>query len=238
MWNTFIPALPVERPRENNAMPSYRLLAGHAIIDAFVAIDDARAIDCARELTEDLPTLDPGLDVSGGFRLERQDGCGWQVLFCWVPPGSETTSSAQALPRSVAHAPPILLVDDEVAILDGLRRQLRNRFTVYTANSGAEALELMRSVAVAVVVSEMLQAEKAPFLSEVRSLYPNVVRVLLTGRVDTQAATMAVEAGLIYRFLTKPCPLEVLLEAIGSAVDEYNRVVTAKKEFLPPWRWR
>jgi CheY-like chemotaxis protein len=220
-------------------MPSYRLLAGHgAVIDAFVAIDDARAIDCARELTEDLPTLDSGLDVSGGFRLERQDGCGWQVLFWWVPPGAETTLSARTLPRSVTDAPPILLVDDDVAILDGLRRQLRNRFTVHTANGGAEALELMKSVAVTVVVSEMLQAKEAPFLSQVRSLYPNVVRILLTARVDTQAATMAVEAGLIYRFLTKPCPPEALLEAIESAVDEYNRVVTTKKEFLQTWRWR
>lgn len=220
-------------------MPSYRLLAGRgAVIDAFVAIDDARAIDCARELTEDLPTLDPGLDVSGGFRLERQDGCRWQVLFWWIPPGSGTTSSARALPRSVADAPPILLVDDDAAILDGLRRQLRNRFTVHTANGGAEALDLMRSVAVAVVVSEMLLAKEAPFLSQVRSRYPNVVRILLTGRVDAQAATMAVEAGLIYRFLTKPCPPEALVEAIESAVDEYNRVVTAQKDFQQTWRRR
>ncbi|WP_141437198.1 HD domain-containing phosphohydrolase [Blastococcus aggregatus] len=124
-------------------------------------------------------------------------------------------------------------MDDEMAILDGLRRQLRKRFNVLTANGGAEALELMKSEPVSVVVSDMRmpQMNGATFLSHVRSLYPNVVRILLTGQADTQAAIAAVNEGQIYRFLTKPCPPEVLLEEIGSAV-ELNRLVTAEKELL------
>ncbi|MCW2676181.1 MAG: two-component system response regulator [Modestobacter sp.] len=135
--------------------------------------------------------------------------------------------------RAAADTTPILLVDDEVAILDGLRRQLRKRFTVHTANSGAKALEFLESESVAVVVSDMRmpQMDGATFLSRVRSLYPNVVRILLTGQADTQAAITAVNEGQIYRFLTKPCPPEVLLEEIGSAV-ELNRLVTAEKELL------
>jgi response regulator RpfG family c-di-GMP phosphodiesterase len=142
-------------------------------------------------------------------------------------------SSGGLLSRAESDTAPILLVDDEVAILDGLRRQLRKKFTVHTANSGAEALELLTSVPVAVVVSDMRmpQMNGATFLSRVRSLYPNVVRILLTGQADTQAAITAVNEGQIYRFLTKPCPPEVLLEEIGSAV-ELNRLVTAEKELL------
>jgi response regulator RpfG family c-di-GMP phosphodiesterase len=137
------------------------------------------------------------------------------------------------LARAEADAPPILLVDDEIAILDGLRRQLRKKFTVHTANSGAEALELLQSEPVVVVVSDMRmpQMDGAAFLSRVRSLYPDVVRILLTGQADTQAAITAVNEGQIYRFLTKPCPPEVLTEEIGSAV-ELNRLVTAEKELL------
>ncbi|RZU31030.1 HD domain-containing phosphohydrolase [Blastococcus saxobsidens] len=140
---------------------------------------------------------------------------------------------AQLLTRSSADTASILLVDDEVAILDGLRRQLRKRFTVHTANGGAEALELMKAEPVSVVVSDMRmpQMNGATFLSHVRSLYPNVVRILLTGQADTQAAITAVNEGQIYRFLTKPCPPEVLLEEIGSAV-ELNRLVTAEKELM------
>lgn len=141
--------------------------------------------------------------------------------------------SAQLLSRPPADAASILLVDDEVAILDGLRRQLRKRFTVHTVNGGAEALELMKSEPVSVVVSDMRmpQMNGATFLSHVRSRYPNVVRILLTGQADTQAAITAVNEGQIYRFLTKPCPPEVLLEEIGGAV-ELNRLVTAEKELL------
>jgi response regulator RpfG family c-di-GMP phosphodiesterase len=143
------------------------------------------------------------------------------------------TSSTGLFSKTPADAPPILLVDDEVAILDGLRRQLRRKFAVHTANSGAEALELLKAEPVTVVVSDMRmpQMDGATFLSHVRSLYPDVVRILLTGQADTQAAITAVNEGQIYRFLTKPCPPEVLLEEIGSAV-ELNRLVTAEKELL------
>ena len=136
-------------------------------------------------------------------------------------------------PRTVTEAPPILLVDDEVAILDGLRRQLRKKFTVHTATGGAEALQLLRSEPVMVVVSDMRmpQMDGATFLAEVRSRYPDVVRILLTGQADTQSAITAVNQGQIYRFLTKPCPPDVLLGEIGSAV-EINRLVTAEKELL------
>ena len=143
------------------------------------------------------------------------------------------TAFTDLRPQQVAPRAPILLVDDEPAILDGLRRQLRKMFTVHTAAGGAEALELLESEPVAVVISDMRmpQMNGATFLSKVRTLYPDVVRILLTGQADTQAAITAVNEGQIYRFLTKPCPPEVLLEEIGSAV-ELNRLVTVERELL------
>jgi response regulator RpfG family c-di-GMP phosphodiesterase len=133
----------------------------------------------------------------------------------------------------VAAGPPILLVDDEVAILDGLRRQLRKKFTVHTATGGAEALRLLESEPVTVVVSDMRMPEMngAAFLARVRERDPDVVRILLTGEADTQAAIAAVNEGQIYRFLTKPCPPEVLMSELDAAV-ELNRLVTAEKELM------
>jgi response regulator RpfG family c-di-GMP phosphodiesterase len=144
------------------------------------------------------------------------------------------TSLIDLRPQSVVDTTaPILLVDDEEAILDGLRRQLRKKFTVHTAGGGAAALELLATEPIAVVVSDMRmpQMDGATFLAKVRTLYPNVIRILLTGQADTQAAIAAVNEGQIYRFLTKPCPPDVLLEEIGSAV-ELNRLVAAEKELL------
>jgi DNA-binding NtrC family response regulator len=132
---------------------------------------------------------------------------------------------------AVAAGPPVLLVDDEVAILDGLRRQLRRKFTVHTATSGTDALRLLESEPVAVVVSDMRMPEMngATFLARVREQHADVVRILLTGEADTRAAVAAVNEGHIYRFLAKPCPPEVLLTEISGAV-ELNRLITSDKE--------
>ncbi|MPR00519.1 response regulator [Modestobacter sp. I12A-02628] len=129
--------------------------------------------------------------------------------------------------------PSILLVDDEEAILDGLRRQLRKRFAVHTATGGAAALELLESQPVSVVVSDMRmpQMDGATFLARVRERHPDVVRILLTGQADTQSAIAAVNDGQVYRFLTKPCSPIVLADEIAGAV-EMNRLVTAEKELL------
>jgi CheY-like chemotaxis protein len=64
-----------------------------------------------------------------------------------------TGHTAGRLPRDL---PRVLLVDDEVAILDALRRQLRRSYEVSTATGGVEALEVMRSSApFAAIVSDM-----------------------------------------------------------------------------------
>ncbi|WP_177212685.1 HD domain-containing phosphohydrolase [Geodermatophilus ruber] len=124
-------------------------------------------------------------------------------------------------------------MDDEAAILGGLRRQLRPWFTVHTATSGAEALQLLESQPVTVVVSDMRMPEMdgATFLSHVRQHDPDIVRILLTGNADAETAITAVNEGQIYRFLTKPCPPEVLVAELGSAV-EVHRLVRAEKELL------
>lgn len=140
-------------------------------------------------------------------------------------------------PRVPASAPSplasVLLVDDEVAILDGLRRQLYRKFDVRTATGGAEALELLKDQPVTVVVSDMRMPEMdgATFLAQVRAQHPGTVRILLTGQADTQAAIAAVNEGQIFRFLTKPCPPDVLAEEIGAAV-EVNRLKSVEKELL------
>jgi response regulator RpfG family c-di-GMP phosphodiesterase len=143
------------------------------------------------------------------------------------------TTAPGLFTRAPAEAAPILLVDDEIAILDGLRRQLRKKFVVHIAHSGAEALEILKTEPVTVVVSDMRmpQMNGATLLSQVRSRYPDVVRILLTGQADTQSAIAAVNEGQIYRFLTKPCPPDVLLDELSSAV-ELNRLLTVEKELL------
>lgn len=128
----------------------------------------------------------------------------------------------------------ILFVDDEVNVLDSMRRQLRKRYDITTALSGREALLKMKTEGpFAVVVSDMRMPEMdgVQLLKEIKDLYPDTVRLMLTGNADQETATEAVNQGQIFRFLTKPCPVALLTTSLALAVRQY-RLLTAEKELL------
>lgn len=128
----------------------------------------------------------------------------------------------------------ILIVDDEINILEGLKCSLRKRFTIETACSGAEALELMRHrEPFAVVVSDlhMPGMNGIELLERIHVLSCDTVRIMLTGQADLEAAMAAVNQGHIFRFLIKPCPLETLITAIEAALGQH-RLVVAERELL------
>ena len=69
------------------------------------------------------------------------------------------------------------------------------------------------------------------FLAQVKQQAPASVRIMLTGNADQQTAMEAVNEGNIFRFLTKPCPPEVLAKALAAGIEQY-RLVKAEKELL------
>src|SRR6266545_290994 len=118
--------------------------------------------------------------------------------------------------------PRILCVDDEPNVLEGLSLHLRRRHEVWTATSGADALALLaRDGPPEVIISDMRMPgmDGAVFLSKARQLYPETVRLLLTGQTDLMSAVSAVNQGQIFRFLTKPCAPADMLAAVASAVE-------------------
>ncbi len=128
----------------------------------------------------------------------------------------------------------ILCVDDEPNVLEGLERNLFDEFDVSTARSGLEGLNMLRTEGpFAVVVSDMQMPTMngAIFLTRVRKLSPHTVRILLTGHADIDAAISAVNDGNIFRFLLKPCPVDMLTKSLNDAVELY-RLVNAEKELL------
>jgi response regulator RpfG family c-di-GMP phosphodiesterase len=132
-------------------------------------------------------------------------------------------------------------VDDEPAVLDGLRRQLRRSFDVVTATSGAEALQLLADDAgtdgpgtgFAAVISDMRmpQMDGATLLTQVRASWPDTTRLLLTGHSDMDAAVAAINHGQIFRFLTKPCPIETVTSCLHDAVNQH-RLIVGERELL------
>lgn len=128
----------------------------------------------------------------------------------------------------------ILFVDDEENVLSAFRRQLRGRFEVQTARSGAEALELLaQDGPFAVVVADLRMPGMSgiDFLAKTRHSAPDTVRIMLTGYADLGNAISAVNEGNIFRFLTKPSPPEHVIKAIEDGVKQYQ-LITAERELL------
>ncbi len=101
----------------------------------------------------------------------------------------------------------ILVVDDEINICNALRRSLRKEgYEILVANEPAQALELLKTEKVDLVLSDHLMPNMTglEFLSVVRDRHPNSVRILLTGHADMDTAIKAINDGQVYRFLTKP----------------------------------
>lgn len=68
-------------------------------------------------------------------------------------------------------------------------------------------------------------------LSTVKDLYPDTVRLMLTGNADQETAIEAVNKGQIFKFLNKPCSTAILVPSLALAQRQY-RLITAEKELL------
>ncbi len=128
----------------------------------------------------------------------------------------------------------ILLVDDEAMLLDSLRRELGFRYSIETAQSGAEGLEkVWKEGPFAVVVSDfrMPVMDGIKFLAQVRENSPETIRMMLTGNADMVTAVEAINQGEIFRFLTKPCTGDQLTQALDAGLRQYQ-LVMAEKDLL------
>lgn len=120
----------------------------------------------------------------------------------------------------------ILCVDDEEAILRGLKLNMRKDFEIFTANSGDEGLEVFQnSGPFSVVTADMRMPgmDGATMLANIKELNPNVSTILLTGHADFEfGGAAALQSGKLFQILTKPCPPEKLKNTIEEAIQEYH----------------
>lgn len=128
----------------------------------------------------------------------------------------------------------ILFVDDDRNLLASWERSLKRQFPLDTADGGEAGLApFATGEAYAVVVADrqMPGMDGIEFLTKVRQRSPDTVRIMLTGNADLESTIRVVNEGNIFRFLTKPCPLDLLSIALQDAAAQY-RLVTAEKELL------
>ena len=128
----------------------------------------------------------------------------------------------------------VLFVDDEPNILEGFRRHLRKHVVIDTATSGEAGLQMLETNGpYAVVVSDMRMPNMngSQFLSKVRAVSPDSIRMILSGQADMESTIAAVNDGHIFRFLTKPCSSEQLIDAVDSGLRQY-KLINAEKDLL------
>ncbi|MEN9893248.1 MAG: hypothetical protein RLY78_3543 [Pseudomonadota bacterium] len=132
----------------------------------------------------------------------------------------------QTAPATTSAAPEaarmrLLLVDDEPSVLNALRRLFRPQgYAIDIANSAAEGLTLLQEQPVDLVISDMRMPgmDGATFLEQVRLLYPQTVRLLLTGYADIASTIAAINRGEIHRYITKPWDDQDLLLVVREAL--------------------
>jgi HD-like signal output (HDOD) protein/ActR/RegA family two-component response regulator len=137
----------------------------------------------------------------------------------------------------------ILFVDDEVAILDGLRdllRKERSRWDMVFASGGEQALAEFRKAPFDVIISDMRMPgmDGAELLARIKDLYPGAARVVLSGHAAREAVFRAMPVA--QQFLAKPCEAQALRTAIDRTYglkvllgSQAIRDIVGKLEALP-----
>lgn len=133
------------------------------------------------------------------------------------------------------HQRTLLLVDDEPDITSSLERIFRRRhYRVIKAISGKEALDILKNENVGVVITDQRMPEMTgvQLLTQVHKLYPDMIRIILTGQADMDAVMDAVNKGSVYRFLTKPWNSDELAISVDEAFQHHELIIERQQLML------
>lgn len=133
--------------------------------------------------------------------------------------------SRQLMRDNRAKKPKMLVVDDEPDNLDLLYRTFRRDFDVLRAESGVNALSLLSTEGeVAVIISDqrMPEMKGTEFLSKTVPQFPDTVRIILTGFTDVEDLVEAINAGQVYKYITKPWDPNELKVVVQRAAETYE----------------
>jgi diguanylate cyclase (GGDEF)-like protein/PAS domain S-box-containing protein len=147
-----------------------------------------------------------------------------------IPPAElgALVTSGRCLPPAPGNAgrpaQTLLIVDDDVNVLSSLHRLFRrDGYQILTAVSPAEAFEMLALHSVQVIVCDqrMPAMSGTEFLSKVKEMYPETIRIILSGYTGLEAVLDSINHGAIYRFYTKPWDDTQLRDNIRLAFHHY-----------------
>jgi DNA-binding NtrC family response regulator len=118
----------------------------------------------------------------------------------------------------------VLYVDDEINNLNSFKAAFRRDFEIYTAQSAREGRKVLDSNEIGVIITDqrMPGMTGIEFLESILAIYPDTIRILLTGFSDMNAVMDAINRGQVYKYLVKPWQNDELKLYIQNAMEIYH----------------
>jgi FixJ family two-component response regulator len=141
----------------------------------------------------------------------------------------QLSAEAQIHPRKR-----LLIVDDEKEVADALAEVLEaDGYHVLVATSAMQGFELMAKHHVAVVLADQRMPGMCgnEFLGRVKELYPDSVRLIISGFADLDSVTNAINCGAIYKFIFKPWKAEDIRLKVNDAFRHYESFHNRSRQF-------
>jgi len=128
----------------------------------------------------------------------------------------------------------ILLVDDDADLLRLISVRLSaNDYEVIAVNNAEDALVKLGSFRPHVLVTDLRMPgmDGATMLRKLKEENPDVMMILLTGHADFEfGGSQALQSGMLFKILNKPCPPQKLSAVIRAAIDEKNNKDTVEEK--------
>jgi CheY-like chemotaxis protein len=141
-----------------------------------------------------------------------------EALVRWQHPQRRLVPPNAFIP--IAERTGLLISISEWVLREACRqaKAWRDGYHVLTACGGAEALELLALNPVQVIISDQRMPEMSgvEFLSRVKEIYPQTVRIVLSDHSELSTVTDAINRGAIWKYISKPWDDEARLQEIRS----------------------
>lgn len=127
-------------------------------------------------------------------------------------------------PHNAAKKIKVLYLDDEKNNLRSFKAAFRREYEVFTASNTEDAFSILKVHKPHVIFSDqrMPITTGVEFFNAVRQVFPDPVRILITGFTDVKDIIDAINKGHVYRYITKPWSEAEIQVAIENAYDLYH----------------
>ena len=118
----------------------------------------------------------------------------------------------------------VLYIDDEPHNLTAFKAAFRRDYNVYLAESAVEGRQILETYDIHVILSDqrMPVTTGIEFFESLLDIYPEPIRILITGYTDINAVIDAINRGQVYKYLTKPWNENDIRIFVDRAYEVFN----------------